>query len=295
MYDVIVIGGSYAGMAAALILARGRRKVAVLDAGQRRNRFAAASHGLLGQDGRSPGAIADDARKQLLKYPSVTWRNGTAVSAERTGEHFSVRMEDGEVLSAKRLILATGVVDELPDVPGLAERWGKSVFHCPYCHGYELGNGPLGVLAVGEVSMHHGMLIPEWGRSTMFLNGAFEPDEEQMSQLLARGVSIERERVEEVTGKALVKLADGRTIELAGLFVASRTTPSSPLAGMLGCELTESPLGIYISTNDMKETSVPGVFACGDAARAAGNVTFAISDGALAGLSAHRSLIFGHA
>lgn len=295
MYDVIVIGGSYAGMAAALMLARAHRKVAVVDAGLRRNRFAAASHGLLGQDGRSPGAIADDAKKQLLEYPSVTWKEGTAVSAERTGEYFSVRMEDGEVLSAKRLILATGVVDELPDVPGLAERWGKSVFHCPYCHGYELENGHLGVLAVGEVSMHHGMLIPEWGRTTMFLNGAFEPNEEQMSQLLARGVTIERERVEEVTGKALVKLAGGRTIELAGLFVASRTTPSSPLAEELGCDIAESPLGLYIGTNDMKETSVAGVFACGDAARAAGNVTFAISDGALAGLSAHRSLIFEHA
>jgi thioredoxin reductase len=202
-------------------------------------------------------------------------------------------MEDGGMLSAKLLILATGVVDELPDVPGLTERWGKSVFHCPYCHGYELDNGPLGVLAVGEVSMHHGMLIPEWGRTTMFLNGAFEPDDEQMSQLLARGVTIERERVEEIAGGVSVKLVDGRTIELAGLFVASRTTPSSPLAGQLGCEIAESPLGLYISTNDMKETSVDGVFACGDAARAAGNVTFAISDGALAGLSAHRSLIFG--
>lgn len=294
MYDVIVIGGSYAGMAAALILARARRKVAVLDAGLRRNRFADASHGLLGQDGKAPGAIAADAKEQLLKYPSVTWINGAAASAEKTGESFSVRSDGGEILSARRLILATGVRDELPDVPGLAERWGKSVFHCPYCHGYELDQGSLGVLAVGEVSMHHGMLIPEWGRTTFFLNGAFEPNEEQMSQLLARGVKIESERVAEITGEVSVKLEDGRTIELAGLFVASRTTPSSPLAEELGCELAESPLGLYINTNDMKETSVTGVFACGDVARAAGNVTFAISDGALAGLSAHRSLIFDH-
>ncbi len=294
MYDVIVIGGSYAGMAAALILGRARRKVAVLDTGLRRNRFAEASHGLLGQDGMAPEAIAGNAKEQLLKYPTVAWIDGAAVSAEKTGESFSVRLEGGDILSSKLLILAMGVRDELPDVPGLAERWGKSVFHCPYCHGYELDRGPLGVLACGEISMHHALLIPEWGPTTLFLNGAFEPGEEQLNQLHERGVKIERERVSEITGKAGVKLEDGRTIELAGLFVASRTTPSSPLAEELGCEIAESPLGLYVNTNDMKETSVNGVLACGDLARAAGNVTFAISDGALAGLSAHRSLIFGH-
>jgi len=294
MYDVIVIGGSYAGMAAALILGRARRKVAVLDTGLRRNRFAEASHGLLGQDGMAPEAIAGNAKEQLLKYPTVAWIDGAAVSAEKTGESFSVRLEGGDILSSKLLILATGVRDELPDVPGLAERWGKSVFHCPYCHGYELDRGPLGVLACGEISMHHALLIPEWGPTTLFLNGAFEPGEEQLNQLRERGVKIEREMVSEITGKAGVKLEDGRTIELAGLFVASRTTPSSPLAEELGCEIAESPLGLYVGTNDMKETSVNGVLACGDLARAAGNVTFAISDGAMAGLSAHRSLVFGH-
>jgi len=294
MYDVIVIGGSYAGMAAALILGRARRKVAVLDTGLRRNRFAEASHGLLGQDGMAPEAIAGNAKEQLLKYPTVAWIDGAAVSAEKTGESFSVRLEGGDILSSKLLILATGVRDELPDVPGLAERWGKSVFHCPYCHGYELDQGPLGVLACGEISMHHALLIPEWGPTTLFLNGAFEPGEEQLNQLRERGVKIEREMVSEITGKAGVKLEDGRTIELAGLFVASRTTPSSPLAEELGCEIAESPLGLYVGTNDMKETSVNGVLACGDLARAAGNVTFAISDGAMAGLSAHRSLVFGH-
>ena len=294
MYDVIVIGGSYAGMAAALILGRARRNVAVLDTGLRRNRFAEASHGLLGQDGMAPEAIAGNAKEQLLKYPTVAWIDGAAVSAEETGEFFSVRLESGDVLSAKLLILATGVRDELPDVPGRAERWGKSVFHCPYCHGYELDQGPLGVLACGEISMHHALLIPEWGPTTLFLNGAFEPGEEQLNQLRERGVKIEREMVSEITGKAGVKLEDGRTIELAGLFVASRTTPSSPLAEELGCEIAESPLGLYVGTNDMKETSVNGVLACGDLARAAGNVTFAISAGALAGLSAHRSLVFGH-
>lgn len=133
MFDVIVAGGSYAGMAAALQLVRARRKVAIVDAGQRRNRYASASHGLLGQDGRAPGA-----------------------SREEKG--FAVRTAQGETLAGKRLVLATGVQDRLPDVPGLRERWGRSVHHCPYCDGYELEQDALGVLAVGELSMHQALL-----------------------------------------------------------------------------------------------------------------------------------------
>jgi thioredoxin reductase len=294
MYDVIIVGGSYAGMAAALQLARGRRNVSVIDAGQRRNRFASTSHGLLGQDGIAPAEIAGNARAQLLKYPNVTWRDGTALFAEKTGEYFTVHMAQDENLTARRLVLATGVSDELPEIPGLVERWGQSVFHCPYCHGYELDNGPLGVLATGEASMHQALLIPDWGQTTLFTNGVFEPDGGQLKQLQAREVTIERELVTEITGKhASVKLRDGRVIEVAGLFVASRIKASSPLAEQLGCEFTESPLGPNVKTDGTKETSVAGVFACGDAARAAGNITFAIADGAMAGVAAHRSLIFG--
>ncbi|HET6567804.1 MAG TPA: NAD(P)/FAD-dependent oxidoreductase [Rhodothermales bacterium] len=294
MYDVLIVGGSYAGMAAALQLVRGRRKVFVLDAGRPRNRFASASHGVLGQDGKAPADITGSAKAQLLKYPTLTWRDGTAVSAEKKDAHFTVHTEQGEILTARRLVLATGVSDELPEIPGLAERWGQSVFHCPYCHGYELDNGPLGVLATSEASMHQALLIPDWGQTTLFTNGAFEPDDDQLKQLQAREVTIERELVAEITGeRAAVKLRDERVIELAGLFVASRTIASSPLAEQLGCEFAEGPLGPYVKTDGTKETSVEGVFACGDAARASGSITFAIADGAQAGMAAHRSLIFG--
>lgn len=292
MYDVIVVGGSYAGMAAALQLVRGRRNVAVLDAGQRRNRFAGTSHGLLGQDGRSPSEIAGEAKAQLAKYPNLSWRDDTAVGTEMIEDQFIVRTTKDEVLTAKRLVLATGVTDELPPVPGLAERWGRSVFHCPYCHGYELNNGPLGVLATGEASMHQALLIPEWGQTTLFTNSVFEPDDEQRQQLQSRAVVIERDPVVEIVGDATVKLSDGRIIELAGLFVAPRFKPASPLANELGCEFAEGPLGNYVKTDETKETSVAGVFACGDVARAAGNISFAIADGAMAGIGAHRSLIF---
>ncbi len=164
MYDVMIVGGSYAGMAAALQLVRGRRTVAVLDAGQRRNRFASTSHGVLGQDGTAPGDLAATAKAQLLKYPTVTWRDGAAVFAEHTGDQFTVHTHQDERFTARRLVLATGVRDDLPAIPGLVERWGQSVFHCPYCHGYELDTGPIGVLATGAASLHQALLIPEWGR-----------------------------------------------------------------------------------------------------------------------------------
>lgn len=292
-YDVIVIGGSYAGMATALQLARGRRQVLVIDAGVRRNRFAETSHGLLGQDGKSPGLIASEAKAQLLLYPNVTWLEGSVDYAEKTGKHFAVITSGKETLSAQRLVLATGVSDQLPAISGLQERWGKSVFHCPYCYGYELNQGALGVLAVGEVSMHQAMLIPDWGPTTLFTNNCFNPTDIQLKQLTARNVSIETEAVTEVFGeRAHIRLASGRVLELAGLFVASLTTPASPIAKDLGCELAESPMGFYVKTDDFKQTTIPGVFACGDLARAAGSVTFAIGDGALAGFGAHRSLIF---
>ncbi|WP_323813413.1 NAD(P)/FAD-dependent oxidoreductase [Cellvibrio sp. NN19] len=294
-FDVIVIGGSYAGMAAALQIARGRRQVLVIDGGVRRNRFASHSHGFLGQDGKSPSAIAEDAKAQLLEYPNLTWLQGLVDSVEKSGDNFAVTTKDNKTFSAKRLILATGVSDHLPAITGIQERWGKTVFHCPYCHGYELNQGKLGVIATSEASFHQAMLIPDWGPTTLFTNNCFTPDADQRTQLAARGVSIETERVTEIAGEqsAIIKLENGRLVELAGLFVATLMQPSNRIAQDLGCEIAESPMGFYVKTDEFKQTNVPGVFACGDLARPMGSVTFAVGDGALAGFATHRSLIFG--
>lgn len=292
LLDAIVVGGSFAGLSAALQLARARRRVAVVDAGQRRNRFAAASHGFLGQDGRAPEAIVADARAQLLAYPSVRWLAQSASGAARTEGGFEVATP-GEALRAKRLVIATGVVDELPAVEGLAQRWGRSVFHCPYCHGYELGGAPIGVLATGPMSLHHALLLPDWGPVTLFLNGAFEPDEAQHRRLAERGVSVEGARVARITGVATVELEDGRRVSLAGLFTLARTRPASALAQQVGCALDEGPTGPFVRRNELMETTVAGVFACGDTARMFGNVALAVADGAMAGAAAHRSLVAG--
>lgn len=291
-FDVVVIGGSYAGISAAMQLARARCRVLVVDAGLRRNRFAAASHGFLGQDGRAPGAIAADGKRQLLAYPRVQWLDGEAALAEQMQDEFLVRMRSGEEMRTRLIVLATGVVDELPEVPGLAERWGKSIFHCPYCHGYELGLGRIGVLAVNPMSLHQATMLPDWGTVTLFTNEAIELDDAQREALAGRGVLIEPQRVAGIVDAATIQLTDGRRVVMDGLFTASRTRMSSPIAEQLGCTLEEGPIGTYIYTDAFKATSVKGVFACGDAARVVGNVAFAVGDGAQAGVAAHQALLF---
>jgi len=292
-YDVIIAGGSYAGMSAALQLARARRKVLVVDAGQRRNRFAASSHGFLGQDGRAPADIAEDARAQLMAYPTVEWVSDTLINACKEAQGFTLETARGQRYSALRLLLATGVIDDLPEVEGLAQRWGKSVFHCPYCHGYELEQGPIGVLATSEMSLHHALMLPDWGPTTFFTHGVFEPDPEQRASLERRGVTIVPERVERIEGdRANVVLANGRVVAIDGLFVLSRTRVASPLAASLGCEFEDGPMGAFIQTDMTRETNVPGVFACGDAAMPFGSVALAVGDGVRAGSGVHRSLIF---
>ena len=294
-YDVIVIGGSYAGMAASLQLVRARKSVLVVDAGQRRNRFASHSHGFLGQDGVAPGEIARVAREQLLAYPTLTWLEGSAVSVGGSRDAFTVALADGQAFTGRRLLLATGVVDQLPPVRGLAERWGQSVFHCPYCHGYELDQGRIGVIATGAMSAHQAEMLTDWGRVTLLTNGAVVLEPDVRSTLENRGVSVEETGIDRIEGHADVVLVDGRRLSFAGMFTASRCLPSSPLAELLGCELEETPMGIQVRTDASKETSVKGVFACGDVARVPHSVTLAVGDGAWAGVNVHRSLLWPEA
>lgn len=292
-FDVIVVGGSYAGLSAAMQLARARRRVLVIDAGVRRNRFASAAHGFLGQDGRAPDLIAAEGRAQVMAYPDVRWEHGVAVHAERADGGFVVRDAAATTWRAQYLVLAVGVTDELPAIDGLAERWGRSVFHCPYCHGYELERGRIGALVADENTLHHAaMMLPEWGTVTLLTNGAFVPDEQQKAELAARGVGLDTERVVRITDAATVELADGRRHVFDGLLAVSRTRLASPLAGQLGCAFEAGPQGACIRTDATKESSVPGVFACGDAARHMHSIAFAVGDGAMAGIAVHRALLF---
>lgn len=293
IHDAIVIGGSYAGLSAAMQLARARRTVLVVDAGLRRNRFAAHSHGFLGQDGRAPGEIAAFGRAELAAYGTATFVDGEVLEAVGTENEFTVSLAGGAVHKARRLILATGMTDVLPDIPGLAARWGKSVFICPYCDGYELEGGSIAVIATSPQSFHHAMMLPDWGATTYFLNGAHLPDAEQLTALARRNVTVEETPITEITGeRADLVLADGRVLAFAGAFTAGRIEMSSPIASQLGCELVSGPIGDFVKVDPCGSTSVPGVFACGDIARGAGSVALAVGDGAMSGAAAHQSIIF---
>lgn len=292
LYDVIVIGGSYAGMAAALQLLRARRTVLVIDAGLRRNRFASHSHGFLGQDGVSPSEIAQSARRQLEAYRTLTWIEGAAETASGGKDRFVIATRDGARHAGRRVLFATGVSDTLPAIDGLLERWGVSVFHCPYCHGYELDLGRIGVIAAGPMSLHQAQLIPEWGEVTFFSNTAVTPDSASRDDLVARGVTIEETPIARLDGHADIVLTDGRRLSFAGIFTAPRNAPATPIAESLGCALAETPLGVQIQTDDTKETTIPGAFACGDAARVPHSVSLAVADGAWAGAQLHRSLVW---
>ncbi|EMN5129597.1 NAD(P)/FAD-dependent oxidoreductase [Burkholderia contaminans] len=297
-HEVIVIGGSFAGLSAAMQLARARRGVLVIDAGRPRNRFAAHAHGFFGQDGKPPAQIVDEAAAQLAAYPTVQRIAGDVRTAERDADgRFHVTLADGSRASAGRLILATGIRDELPALPGLAERWGVSVLHCPYCHGYEVSGQRLGVLASHPLSVHQAILIPDWGPTTWFTQGVVDANEEEAALLDARGVRIERSPVVEILGDAprieALRLADGQVVPIDALFVGAHTAMASDLAQQLGCAFDDGPLGPVVRVDAMKQTSVAGVFAAGDASTPMTNATFASASGVMAGVAAHRSLIFG--
>jgi thioredoxin reductase len=296
--DAIIIGGGFAGLSAAYILGRARRHVTIIDSGTPRNRFAAHAHGMLALDGKSGLEILADARAQLAAYPTVSFIEGEADSAEGGIDNFRVGV-DGATISAKRLLLASGMEDRLPDIPGLAEGWGKTILHCPYCHGYEIGGGPIGVLASHPMSAHQAAVVADWGDVTLFTNGTPEPDDETLSLLERRQVALQAGKVVAVVdlsgGRLSVRLETGGAVEVKALFVGPDLHLRGTLAQNLGCVLEDSPAGRIIATSATKATSVPGVFAAGDIARAFGNITLSSADGVIAAFGLHQSLMFAAA
>lgn len=296
-YDAIVVGGSFAGLSAALYIARARRSVCIVDTGAPRNRFATHSHGFFTQDGREPGAMIATARAQVAAYPSTTFIDEGAARATRDGDAFVVTLAAGTTLESSRLVLAFGVSDELPDVPGLAGRWGQSVLHCPYCHGYEFSGQRLGVLSVAPPSVHQAMLIAEWGPTTFYLNGGPEPDAAALAELRGRDVTVEPAPIRALHGPggrlSAIELADGRFSDLDALYVGTRTHLNSDIARQLGCEIQPGRFGgELVKTDGQRMTTIAGVFAAGDILREAHNATWASADGVTAGVAVHRSLVF---
>lgn len=294
-FDVIIIGGSYSGLSAAMALGRSLRKVLVIDAGRPCNRQTPHSHNFLTQDGKTPMEISQEARKQVEQYETVSFLSDFATQGIKTKDGFEITTETGKLFQAKKLIFATGVKDIMPEIPGFAASWGISVIHCPYCHGYEVRNEKTGILANGDFGYEFGKLITNWTKElTLFTNGKSTLTAEQSEKLTSSGVEIietELVRIEHTEGKLEhVSLKDGSIVLLKALYAKVDFVQHSDIPSALGVELTEYG---HIKVDPMQKTTVPGIYACGDNTTPFRSVSFAVSTGTMAGAACNKELIDG--
>ncbi|MFF2993112.1 NAD(P)/FAD-dependent oxidoreductase [Streptomyces sp. NPDC057950] len=298
-YEAVVVGGGAAGLSAALVLGRARRRTLVVDAGEPRNAPAAHLQGYLTRDGVPPAEFLALGREEVARY-GVELVRDRALDVIRIGSgDFRVTLESGRTAYARRLVLATGLADELPTVPGVAERFGRDVLHCPYCHGWEVRDEAFGVLAGSATGVHQALMVSQWSKDvTLFLHEVAEeelsPDDRR--RLAAAGVAVVPGEVaalvveeDRLTG---VRLTDGSSHARSVLFVAPRAVPRNDLFERLGAELRETPFGTYPVVDETGLTSVPGVWAAGNAAAFAEQVVNAASAGYRAAATLNGELLF---
>lgn len=292
-FDVIIVGGSYSGLSAAMALGRALRTVLVIDSGKPANRFTPHSHNFITHDGKKPHEISSLAKDEVLRYQTVTFKEGLVIQAQRTATGFLVTLASGEVHVSKKIVLATGIVDQMLDIPGYAECWGKSVLHCPYCHGYEVRDAETGILGNGDYAYEFGMLISNWTKNlSIFTNGKSALTEVQQKNLAKHNIEIvEHKIVELLHANGMlnkVKLENGVVHPLSALYSKPAFIQHSDVATRLGCELTSEG---YIKTDQSQRTGIPGVFACGDNVTKLRTVSNAVSLGTIAGMMLNKELI----
>lgn len=273
-FDCVIVGGGVAGLSAAMVLGRARRRTLVLDRGGQSNLAAAHVGGLLGHDGTPPGELYELARAQVAAYDAVALRDAEAVDARPEGDGFAVVLGDGGgEVRARALVLATGMTYEVPDVPGFAELWGDAVFHCPFCHGWDVRDRPIVVYGPAEIADRHAPLLAAWTDDVTVV----DPGD-------VAGV-----RVEDGTLRAVVR-RDGSEIPCDAVLVHAPLRRRDALPERLGLALTDAGL---VAVDAQARTSVPGVYAAGDLAVAPQQVAIALGSGHLAGIVATRELLLG--
>ena len=292
-FDVIIIGGSYSGLAAALALGRALRSVLIIDSGQPCNKSTPRSHNFLTQDGKTPGEIASIARDQLRTYHNIHFFDGAAADAVTTKSGFNVTITTGERFSATKLIFATGIKDVMLPIKGFAECWGISVLHCPYCHGYEVRHQPTGILGNGDYAYEFSALINNWTQDlTLFTNGPSTLTTQQSARLRARSIrTVENEiaELEHLNGHLQrIMFKDGTTSAVNAIYARAPFHQHSVIPERLGCELSEEG---YIQVDHIQKTSISGVFACGDNTGPMRTVANAVATGTTAGMMANKELI----
>lgn len=291
-YEIIIVGGSYAGLSAAMALGRSLKSTLVIDSGSPCNRQTPHSHNFLTRDGQTPKEISTIARQQVEKYETVTFYGGIASSGKKTNNGFEIITQSKDTFCGKKLIFATGIRDEMPDIPGFAECWGISVIHCPYCHGYEYHHQKTGILANGEQAFHLASLVNNLTDELVVLTNG-QPDfiPEQINKFEKHNIRIEEREVVEVEHQngylenAILK--GGDKLKLNALYASVSFTQHSDIPVSLGCELTEQG---YIEVDDFQKTTIPGIYSCGDNASGMRSIAHAVSAGNLAGAMANMEL-----
>ena len=295
-YDVVVVGGGAAGLSGAVALLRSRRRVLVVDAGRPRNADAAGVHNLLTRDGLPPLELLAMGRQEVRRYGGVV-REGRVLSAERRGDGFTVRLDGGERLTARRLLVTSGLVDELPEVAGLRERWGHQVLHCPYCHGWEVRDQRIGVLATGPAAVHQALLFSQLSDDVVVLTHTAPPEREDRVRLATAGVRLQEGEVVALEGPSdelqRARLIDGTTVPLDALVIAPRMLARSAVLDSLGLapEPHPSGLGEQYPSGPMGVTAVPGVWVAGNVADVGAQVVGAAAAGTTAGAAINLDLV----
>lgn len=291
-YEVIIIGGSYAGLSAAMALGRSMRKVLIIDAGKPCNRQTPYSHNFITHDGETPANIAQNAREQVLKYPTVQLINDTALTASKSKYGFEITTNNAAYTTTK-IIFATGVLDIMPNIKGFAECWGISILHCPYCHGFEVKDQPLGIIANGDSAFEICKLILHWSKNlTLFCNGKSTLSDDQYGQLKNHRIAVVEKEIAQlahVDGNIThIDFKDGSTQKMAAIFSKVSFEQHTDIPASLGCAITEQG---FLEIDAMQKTTVAGVYATGDCTSMMRAVSFAVGMGTVAGAVANKDLI----
>ena len=292
-FDVIIIGGSFAGLSAALSLGRSLRNVLIIDNGMPCNRQTPHSHNFITQDGKTPKQIATLAKKQVSQYKTIKFYNGPAVDATKKEKGFEIKTQAGDLFRSRKMIIATGLKDIMPDINGFAECWGISVIHCPYCHGYEVRNEKTGILGNSDYGFEFSRLVSNWTKDlTLYTNGKSTLPMERVKKLTGHNISIvetEIQRFDHVKGKIQnIVFRDNSATSITAIYARPSSVQHSEIASQLGCEFTEQG---RVKVDTSQHTTIEGAFACGDCASSTRDIALAVSSGMIAGGTCNKELI----
>jgi len=292
-FEVTIIGGSFAGLSAAMSLGRALRSVLIIDSGLPCNRQTPHSHNFLTQDGKTPKEIATIARRQVSQYENVKFYSGTAVRATKKEKGFEVKTQADDLFYSRKLIIATGLRDIMPGISGFAECWGISVIHCPYCHGYEVRNEKTGILGNGDYGFEFSRLVSNWTKDlTLYTNGKSTLTTEQVERLEKNNISIVEKEIQNFEHKngqiQNIVFGDGSTTSITAMYARPASTQHSDIATQLGCELTDQG---RVKVDASQKTAIEGLFACGDCSNSSRDIALAVSSGMIAGGTCNKELI----